>query len=545
MRILFLLLAGLAACAGATPGDTTPIKVGGGSGAGAGPGGKGADVALDLGSIDIKGAFFEPLALGRPGVPLVQAKQKMSLDKHRQAMTKAKDPVVKQAEAAIIATMLYEQSKSQTGDAQTKTTSDARQTLRDVATEVGTNVDELTLHSLGSYDLLLLDFAAAEKDWGQLVATQPKAKDEPTNRAWWAYALLAQGKNKEALEAISAEPAQLTDKLPELAYVTAWAKWRAGDNAGAWQALLLALKGWGDRGNRDALEFETLVIAGHSNIPMAQEFKDLKPLLAGKDQTLEYKLYTDLGLRAYAAGGRWTDAIAAIEKALETEGDKTPPQDRVKIRYEQADFTVRLDDPATSAKYAKQALDALPGCGAKCDKDRAAIIESIHGLAKLFYIVYATAHDDRYYQPAHDLYDIVIPAFATDKDREPAVIEKNELERWLKTLNMKDKVGAGTHDKGAITALVKGHDEEVQACYEVRLSANKQLAGPLVVNLESDQTGAIKGVSTEPKAGMADMSAVAGCVAERARGWRLPKTANATGPAHSTRIKVTFALTKK
>jgi len=241
MRILFLLLAGLAACANATPGDTTPIKVGGGSG-GAGPGGKAADVALDMG-IDIKGAFYEPGALGRPGVPLVQAKQKMSLDKHRQAMTKAKDPVVKQAEAAIIATMLYEQAKSQTGDAQTKTTSDARQTMRDVAAAVGNDVDELTLHSLGSYDLLLLDFAAAEKDWGQLVATQPKAKDEMTNRAWWVYALLAQGKNKEALEAISAEPTPVTEKQPELAYVTAWAKWRGGDSAGAWPALMLAMKG--------------------------------------------------------------------------------------------------------------------------------------------------------------------------------------------------------------------------------------------------------------------------------------------------------------
>jgi tetratricopeptide (TPR) repeat protein len=535
----------LGACANATPGDTTPIKVGGGSGA-VGPNGKAADVALDLGSIELKGVFYEPLALGRPGVPLVQAKQKMSLDKHRAAMTKAKDPVVKQAEAAIIATMLYEQSKTQTGDVQQKSITDARQTLRDVATAVGADVDELTLRSLGSYELLLADYASAEKDWAQLVTMLPKDKTEPANRAWWAYSLLVQGKNKEAVEAITGAPTPGSEKQPELAYVTAWVKWRTGDSAGAWQALLLAVKGWGQLANKDTLDLETLVIAGHSNIPAAQQIKDLLPLLAGKDQTLAYKLHTDLGLKAYANGGRWTDAIAELEKALDTEGKKTPPQDIVKVRYEQADFTVRLDDPATSAKYAKQALDALPGCGDKCtDKDKAAIIEATHTLAKLFYIVYATAHDDRYYQPAHDLYDIVIPAFATDKDREPAVVEKNELERWLKTLSRKEKAGDGTHDKGALGAIIKSHNEEVQSCYEVRLSANKQLAGPLVVNLESDQTGAVKGVSTEPKAGMADMSAVAACVAERARGWRLPKTANGTGPTHSTRIKVTYALSKK
>ena len=43
---------------------------------------------------------------------------------------------------------------------------------------------------------------------------------------------------------VNAEP--LTDKEPELAYVTAWAKWRAGDGAAAWEAILTAAKGWGN-----------------------------------------------------------------------------------------------------------------------------------------------------------------------------------------------------------------------------------------------------------------------------------------------------------
>jgi tetratricopeptide (TPR) repeat protein len=540
MRILFLLLAGLAACANATPGDTTPIKVGGG-GAGGKPG-TAADVSLDIG-LDVKGVYFEPQALGLPGMPIVGAKKKMTLEKHRDALAKTKDPVIKQAEAAIIATMLYEKSKAETGDAQQKTLTDARQTLRDVASAVGDKVDELTLQLLGTYELTFKDYPAAEKAWAQLVAMVPKSKEEPEFRAWWVYSLFLQGKNAEALEAIKAEPAPLSEKHPELAYAAAWAKWRGGDAPGAWQAMLLAIKGWG-QANKEALDYETLVFAGHSNIPMQQEIKDLLPLYAGKDQTLAYKLYADLGLKAYASGGRWTDAIAALEKALEIEGNKVLPHERTMIRYEEADYMVRLDDPATAAKYGKQALDALGPCGDKCEKDRENVIEGIGVAAKLFYIAYATAHDDRYFQPSHDLYDAAIPLFANDKIREPAVMEKNQLETWQKNFNMKDKAGAGTHDKGAITALLQRHNQEVAACYENQLTANGKLAGNLIVNLESDQSGAIKGVSTEPKAGMADMSAVAGCVAERAKSWKLPKTANGNVP-HSTRIKVTFALSKK
>src|SRR6185369_13596357 len=80
-----------------------------------------------------------------------------------------------------------------------------------------------------------------------------------------------------------------------------------------------------------------------------------------------------------------------------------------------------------------------------------------------------------------------------------------------------------THDKSAIGALLSRHNQEVQACYELALGNNPKLAGNLVLHLDADQTGAIKGAATEPKAGLADMAAVAGCVSEHARQWKLPK----------------------
>ena len=552
MRISAVLFVGLVACAGATPDPTTPIKQAngsGGAGATAGPGPAG-DVSLDIGPVDIKGVLFEPLALGRPGMPLVGAKKKMTLEKHRAEYAKAKDPVVKQAEAAIIATMLYEKSKTDNEAAQKQDLNDARQIMRDAQAAVGNKVDDLTLQLVGSYEVMLEDFAAAEKAWGDLVTAAPKDKAEPTNRAWWAYSMLREGKNAEALDAVNGEKQPVGEKTPELAYIAAWAKWRTGDFAGAWTNILQAWDGWGNLGNKDALEFELFVMAGHSNVPMQQEVKDLMPRFVGKskDATLQYKLLTDLATKAYGNGGRWADVVATMDAALALKGNNIPPPEDVPaIRYDEADATVRLDDPATTVKLAKQAIDALGPCGQKCaGKDTDNLLGGAGVIAKLFYYIYASAHDDRYYQPAHDLYEALIVAIKDNAAREPVVKERNELERWQKTYAMKGRENAGTHDKGAIGALLSRHNQEVQACYEIRLSGNPKLAGTLVVTLESDQTGEIKGVSTDPKAGQADMAAVAACAAEHARAWKLPKTANGSPAAkHSTRIKLTFNLAKK
>ena len=71
--------------------------------------------------------------------------------------------------------------------------------------------------------------------------------------------------------------------------------------------------------------------------------------------------------------------------------------------------------------------------------------------------------------------------------------------------------------------------------------ANPKLGGNLVVNFESDQTGAVKGVTTEPKAGMADMAMVAGCVEKQVKTWKLPTRAQ----AGSTRVKLTYSMSAK
>jgi tetratricopeptide (TPR) repeat protein len=529
--LVTLTLATLGACAGAQqeetkdpaapgPAATTPTKrITGG------------DVAFELPPVEIKGVVYEPDALGRPGMPLVEAKKKTTLDKQRALIQSTKDPVAKQAQAAILATMLYLESK--TDKAKEKALlADARKTLREVAEAVGDKgIDEITLRLLGSYELLLDDYPAAEKAWRDVIEKDPKSKEVPYSRAWLAYAQLKQFKNAEALASVGTDKPD--DKQPELAYVTAWAKLRAGDNPGAWQAISAAAKGWGTNTGREDLERNVLFFAGRANIALDQAVSVISGTL-GKPKLGQYELVARLGLSSYAAAGRWADAVAALDKAVEIGGDQVPPNDRPVIRYSQADFTVRIDAPDLAAKYAKQAVEAIAACGDKClAKDKADMIQGVYLMGRLFHILYATANDKRFYEPAHALYDLTIPVL-DPAGKAQAQADLKKLETTLKNM----KVGTGTHDKGALGALLPRHGLEAQACYEAQLAGNPKLGGNIVVNLESDASGAIKGVATEPKAGAADLSAVAGCIAGHAKTWKLPRR----GMAGSTRIKIPFAL---
>ena len=498
------------------------------------------DVTFELPAIEIKGVVYGPDAIERPGMPLVDPKKptkvgdKTAIEKQRQLVATTKDPVAKQAQAAILATMLYRDSKAEKAKEKALLT-DARQVLRDVSQAVGDkNVDEITLRLLGSYEILLEDYPAAEKAWAGLIERDPKSKELGYNKAWLAYAQLKQFKNTDALATVGADKPD--DKQPELAYFTAWAKLRTGDGAGAWQAITAAARGWGDTGKHEDIERDVLFIAGRANISPDQAAPVITGVL-GKSKQQQYELLAKLGLTGYALAGRWTSGIAALDKAITLPGVTVPPNDSPVIRYSQADFTVRLDTPDAGAAFAKQALEALEACGAKCTaKDKADTIQGVYLMGRLFHILYATANDHRYYEPAHQLYDLTIPKL----DAATQAQAQNDLKKLETTLrNM--KVGTGTHDKSAIGALLPRHSLEAQACYEQALMSNPKLGGTVAVHLESDQTGAIKGVSTEPKAGAADLSAVAGCIAERAKDWKLPKR----GMPGNTRIKVNFTLSPK
>jgi len=533
LPFMTLSLSVLVACGGAQTTSTTP----GGQAASAAGATQAAagDVSFEIPPIEVKGLVFEPEALGRPGMPLVEPKKKTTIEKQRAVFASTKDVVQKQAHAAILATLLYQKSKEDKANEQALWT-EARQVLRDAAKAAGDKPDEITLRLLGSYELLLEDYAAAEKAWGGLVNADPKNKETPYHRAWWAYSLLKQYKNAEALAVVKDET--LTEKQPELAYVTAWAKWRSNDDAGAWNAIVTAAKGWGNSAGKEHVERDVFLFAGRANVALAETLPQLFAVFDAKDKATQYSVLAKLGLQSYQFAGRWADGVAALDKAVETAGETVPANDRPVLRYTQADFAVRLDNPDAAASYAKQAIEALPACGAKCtEQEKQDLLYGIYGMGRLFHLVYATANDLRYYQPAYDLYAATVNLMTDAARREQAT---KDLGALTATKN-NSKPNTGTHDKGAIGALLDRHNQEAQACYEAGLAANPKLGGTVTVELEADQTGTIKGVSTDPKAGLADLAAVAGCIGEQARGWKLPKR----GTAGTTRIKLVYQLSAR
>ncbi|HEX4422870.1 MAG TPA: AgmX/PglI C-terminal domain-containing protein [Kofleriaceae bacterium] len=547
MKRFAVVLVTLLACAGGTQEEVKP-DVGGPAQVGV-PTKKmtSGDVSFEVPVSEIKGTLYEPDALGRPGMPLVDPKRPIPLDKQRAVVQSAKDPVQKQAQAAVLATMLYRDSKSNK-DKEKALWTEARQLLRDVAQQVGDQaIDEITLRLLGSYELLLDDYSSAEKAWAALIAKDPKSKELTYNRAYLAYAQLKQFKNAEALATVGTDP--LDDKQPELAYVTAWAKWRAGDPAAAWQALGVAAKGWGQNTGRSELEQNVIVFASRGNVALDQAVPVLVMLAKDKAQFLTptrakeeavrmgYELIAKLGVSGYGLVGRWADGIAALDKAVEFGKDIVPANDRVVIRYSQADYTVKLDTPDVAVQYAKQALAAVAACGTQCtDKEKSDPVEGLYLMGRLFHILYATANDKRYYQPAHDLYAMTIPLLPAAQQPQ-AQQDATKLETTLKNT----KAGTGTHDKGALGALLARHTPEVQTCYENAIEANPKIGGTVALMLESDASGAIKGATTEPKAGLADLAAVAGCILEHAKVWKLPRR----GMAGTTRIKTSYTFSIK
>ncbi|MGN6104167.1 MAG: AgmX/PglI C-terminal domain-containing protein [Kofleriaceae bacterium] len=533
MKRLSLSLVALIACGGAPDTGTTTPAGGGAGGTTPAPTGPGGDVSFELPPATITGMVFEPEALGRPGMPLVEAKKKTTIEKQRQVFASTKDPVQKEAHAAILATMLYQKSKEDKANEQALWT-EARQVLRDAATAAGPkNVDEITLRLLGSYELLLEDYAGAAKAWGELVAKAPKDKDVQYNRAWQVYALLKQLKNAEALAALNGE--QPSEKFPELAYVTAWAKWRAGDGAGAWQAILAASKGWGGNAGREAIDRDLMLFAGRADVPFAEVAPGLLAAYNAKQAAQQYAVLSRLAT-SYQFAGRWADGVAAIDKAIVTMGPALAPEDLPVLRYTQADLAIRLDNPEVVAKYGKQVLELLPACTKCPEKSKQDLVGGVAIMARLFHVLYATADDVRYYKPANDLYIAAIPLIA-DAARRAEV--NRDADALQKTFSSPQRVKSGTHDKGVISALLGRRNQEAQACYEAKLVSNPKLGGTVTLHLESDASGEIKGVSTEPKAGVEDMSAVAGCLADHARTWKLPKRGSQGGV---TRITGTFSF---
>jgi tetratricopeptide (TPR) repeat protein len=516
----------LVACGGSTgkPGATTP-----GSATADSSISGGADLVIEVNANPLVGLRFVPEALNRPGMPLVESKKKQPVDKQRIAIDKEKDPENREVLAQVLATTLYQTAKAEKEPAkQTPLFDDARAVLKQaVEKNGGKAVDPVTLQMLGVFALIKGDFAGAEQAYEALVTLNPKAKDISVSKTWWAHALLAQNKNAAAA-AVVKDIATFDDA--ELAYVAAWARYRTGDGAGSMKAITAAVKGWKNSESRKSVDNDFLRIAGRSNVP----FEDTVAATASIGNKDDYPLMFQLS-QSYSFGGRYKDAIAAIEKAIAAGGAKTPKNDIPKLRWLQTEASLRLDEPEQSAKFGKQTLDALTACGDACTaEDKKDLLAAVRQVGQRFHSVYATSQDARYYQPARDLYAAV--ASAGDGSDELA-----KLAKQIDTTKATAKPGNGTHDKDVVASIVGLHAQEVQACYEAQLAGSPAIGGGIILTMEVDDKGAVTGASSNPAAGGADMAAVAGCIIDRARSWRLPSR----GKPGVTRINAKFELSAK
>ena len=535
MRSLFVASSLLVACGPAVTYDTGSNNTGSGSGSGSAvappPSTAAGDESVEVPSIDVKGVLLEPAAFDTYGMAGADPKKKTTLEAERKTFASQKDILQKQAHAIILATMLFRESGSKTGADQKALLDEARQALRDAVAAAGPKqVDELALQLLARYEMMNADYESGAKAWEQLVTLFPKDKEVEVSRGWWAFCLLKQWKNAEAL-------ALVNDKSPEQTYVAAWAKYRTGDNAGAWAAMKKVLATWTspaavkDNSEREGvIRNEALRFAARTGTPLP----DAQTTLAGvwgKQPGEVYELDKKLSA-AMKFSGRWTDAIAANQAALGI--GRPPPNEKVAILLENAQYQVKLDDPATSQKYATDAVNALPTCGQACTaQDAENVVETVFNIAARFHLNYAAANDTRYYQPAHDLYQLVLPKIMNTPVRQQAGDYSGKLESTKAVM----KPNLGRVGKDVAANVINEHNQEVQACYESVLAANPKVAGNIVLTLDVEQSGAIKGASSDPKGGAQDLSAVAGCVVDRAKVWKLP----ARGSAGSTRIKITYA----
>jgi hypothetical protein len=503
------------------------------AGAGAGSAaGKPTDADLNavFPKVELKGVVFVPEALRLTEMPLVEGKKKLTIEKQRIAVAKAKEQEQREAMSQVLATQLFQASRAETGGNEKPLLEEARQVMRDALKGATSPPDANTLRLQGAFEILTGDFAAAAVAWEQLTNLNPADKEVATFRAWWAYSLLAIGKNAEALAVVKDVTPQL--KQPELAYVTAWARWRGGDNAGAWQAMRAAAIGWPEKRNA-TIERELIIFAGRAMAPVAEAIT-VVTAFAGPQKAEQYASLFKLS-QSMSSAGRYADTIQAIDAALRAVGEDVPKQDPPKLRFQQAELTLRLDDPLTGTRLGKQALDALATCGADCT-DNADVIAAVQRVATFYHSIYSTSQDSRFYPATHDLYAALLKVIGADKKPELQKLAEN-LEKTKKSL----RAGGGIHDKEIVAALLGLHTQEILACYEAKLSGSPQLAGMLILNLEFEAKGAATGVTSTPPAGDEGLAAVATCAIAQARAWRLP----ARGKPGVSRVTLSYDMSAR
>lgn len=487
------------------------------------------DVTVHLDEIALRGHVFEPSALGRPLMLLVEEKRPTSLDALRGAFRDASDLEARRVIGQALATALYEASRKTVDAAGARELrEEARQALVAVRTaaDASSGASEVTLQMLAVLEIADDDYAGAADALAELATRFPAGRWTQADRVWRALCAIRLHRNDAAMAAVA--DAKPTAAEPETAYVLAWARWRTGDRRGAISAMTTALQGWKVDGTRRDVVRELVMMLARSDAPSSAA---VATIISVADGTPPSALIVDLG-DAYAMAGRWQDAVAALDVAAAQAA--VEPATLARMRALQAQYVARALDGPRAAELARQAVDALTACGSGCDAARRdEVASAVHDLALYFHTLYSRSLDARLLAPDRALYAL----YARLQGR-PDGPEMRRYAEELEVTARRARAAATSLERSSVAAIVSEHAQEIEACYEAALSKDPNQAGRLVLHLRYAASGEYTDGSSEPAAGQDGVSAIARCALRAAATWRVPQMSS----KRATRIEVAYRL---
>lgn len=471
------------------------------------------DVTAEVGPLALTGTRFVPEAMPPPPMPRVTPSKRTTLAKERAAWKRlAKSPRATAAERAtaahVLATLLYDEAVAKPAG-KAAPLAEARLVVQAVLDATPQQADALTLEIAAALAFAAGDEAAAEPYLAELAGRFVNERAGLAAKAQLGFARLRQDRTAEAAAIVGyADP---SPDVPELAYVIAWLRFRAGDGERAAGAIRTAAAGWTDAAYRTPLLRDFLVMTARGGVAPADAAATIASLFPARD--LRYAFTYQLS-KAYALAGRPDDAAAAIDLAVAVVGDTVQKRDLAVYRTEQAEYAWqagRVEDIAPAFAAAKAALDGCTDCG---EGDQQALAMYAAQRATDLRGVYDGSADTRYRAATAALYELAASLPAGDaKDaakqaRALAAGPPPEVESARYVMALLIPVGA--------------RQQELQACYDQVLQGEPALAGAMALALEIDQTGKVIGAAGDPPAGDAGLAAVSRCIEARARAWSLP-----------------------
>lgn len=487
------------------------------------------DITAELDQVALTGSRFVPEAVPPPPMPRVVPAKKTTLAKERAAWKRlAKSTRATAAERAaaahVLATLLYDEARAKPAD-KAALLAEARAALQTIVDAAPGQADALTLEIAAALAFAAGDEAAAEPFLAELAGRFVNERAGLAAKAQLGFARLRQDRTAEAAAIVGyADPS--TD-VPELAYVIAWLRFRAGDGERAAGAIRTAATGWTDAAHRTPMLRDFLVMTARGGVPPADAAETIATLFPARD--LRYAFTYQLS-KAYALAGRPDDAAAAIDLALAVVGDAVLKNDLAVYRTEQADYARqagRIEDIAPALAAAKAAFDGCSTCAAE---DKEALGEYAAKQATDLHHVYTRSGDPRYRAAAAAMYEL-LGTMATGEMGEV-------LAKQGRLLASAPPPKAGAQYPEALVGPLAARLQEPQACYEQVLQGEPALAGTVTLAIEVGQDGKVNGAAGDPPAGDAGLAAVSRCLEARARAWTLPSRPIA-GVA---RVTLSFAL---